>query len=559
MDPKEEEIPYAFAQLKPNNTDACKAFSKVVDAMINNPKQFEHHRKFIRYSPTQVLLHSVLNLPSTSSSVGTGTDTETEPTVGEDAKSENREQMIWQGSFHLSLDVAPFFPALGWRAGSGRWNKNPIASVDLLLSYLTPQDSVRGNHVIFGFNKNTGVLMLQPCHGGQHGIKLDAKSFAGPSNAQALLRPASVIQIGRLEYQLEFTMPVNHIMEKLFQKEKAKYFQERLHAPPPIEATSGTPSWNNMVIGPWTAISTVGRGSYGVVSAAIHWDGSVIAVKSFLRHNRQSDKSVMDEVATAKRLMIDIKRHDYREFVLHLQEVIFERRAPMYDLGPPEQVWMLYTPLARCTFSPDLIPQEGRAPARETRIALLEQVLKGLVCLHAQNWVHRDLKPTNLGVVSIDPPKAVILDLGTVYHVEGDEVVSGIRPQPGHIGTVMYLAPEMEFERYNERVDIWAFGLVVHEVMIGFHPWKMSVNPWHPQQNKRYANTMTYYSSHLGEWKQVASDTVENLLSRLLAWNPRERLSAAEALQHPFFNSGRACATFSAEIQTGQKREREGE
>lgn len=555
MDPKKDQSSSAFALLRPHNIDACKAFSKVVDTIIGQPKDFEHHRKFIRYSPTQVPLHSALDPPSTSSSVGTGTDTETEPTVGEDAKAD--EQMVWKGSYYLSLDVPPQFPPLGWRVGSGRWKADVTGLVDLLLSFGSPQDEVRGSHVWFNFNKTTGVFTLRPRHPGQQGIKLNAVYYAGQSQVLALIQPASLIQIGRLEYRFEFTPQVDRAMEKRFQEEKAKFFQVHLKAPPPIEATSVSPSWNNMVIGPWTATSTVGRGAFGVVSAAIHRDGSVIAVKSFLRHDRRTDKSVMDEVAMAERLMIDIKRHEYREFVLQLQEVIFERRASVYDSGPPEQVWMLYTPLARCTFSPDFIPQEGRAPARETRIALLEQVLKGLVCLHVRNWVHRDLKPTNLGVVSIDPPKAVILDLGAVYHVEGGELVSGIRPKPGRVGTVMYLAPEMEFERYNERVDIWAFGLVVHEVMKGFHPWKMSVNPWHPEQNKRFADTMTYYSSHQREWNEAAADTVENLLSRLLAWKPNERFSAAEALQHPFFNSGRARTTFSAEIQTGQKRERE--
>jgi len=557
MDPEENESSALFAQLTPHNIEACRAFSNVVDTILNHPTQFDHHRKFISYSPTQVPLHSVLDLPSTSSSAGTGTDTETEPTCGDNAKSQIEEQMVWKGSYPLSLDIPPQGPALGWRAGSGRWKGNATGSVDLLLSHNTPQDDVRGSHVSFTFDKDTGVLMLQPRHPGQSGIKLRSKYYAGQSNAQALIEPASVIQVGRLEYEFKYTIEAHSAVERRFQIRKVKYFQEKLNAPPPIEATSVTPSRNSMAIGAWTVPGTVGKGTYGVVSAAIHQNGTVIAVKSFLRYDRPTDRSVMNEMVIAETVMSNIKREDYREYILQLQQVIFQRGASKFDRGPPEQVWMLYTPLARCTFSPYCLSQRDDTISREARVALLEQVLKGVICLHAQNWVHRDLKPANLGVVSVEPPKAVILDLGLAHHIEASDIKVGIQPTPGQVGTVMYLAPEMELQPYNEKVDIWAFGLIALQLMTGFHPWKMAVNPWRPDTNVDYNHTLLYYHTHLRDWKRSAPDTVENLVSKLLEWDPKDRLSASEALQHPFFDTGHAKAPVSQEIETGKKRQRE--
>lgn len=556
MDPKENTTPFVFAQLTPYNIEACKAFSNVVETILSHRTQFEHHRKFISYSQTQVPLHSVLDLPS-GSSAGTGTDTDTELTLGRNAKSEANDQMVWTGSYPLSLDVPPQGPALGWRLGSGRWTKNATGAVDLLLSYNTPQDDVRGDHVWLSFNKNTGVLMLQPRHSGRNGIKLKAKYYAGLSNAQALIEPASVIQVGRLEYNFEYTVQAHSAADRSFQLDKTKFFRDYLDAPPPIAATSITPSWNSMAIGPWTIPGTVGKGSYGVVSAAINQNGTVVAVKSFLRYDRPTDRSVMNEIVTAETLMSNIKREDYREYILQLQEVIFQRGASKFDRGPAEQVWMLYTPLARCTFSPYCLSQRDNTISREARVALLEQVLKGLLCLHAQNWVHRDLKPANLGVVSIDPPKAVILDLGLAHHIEASEVKLGIQPMPGQVGTVMYLAPEMELQPYNEKVDIWAFGLIALQLMTGFHPWKMAVNPWRPDTNVDYNHTLLYYHTHLRDWKRTAPDTVENLVSKLLEWDPKDRLSAEQALQHPFFNTGPGNAPVSQEIETGKKRQRD--
>ena len=264
----------------------------------------------------------------------------------------------------------------------------------------------------------------------------------------------------------------------------------------------------------------------------------------------------MDELVTAEKLLTDIRRHDYREYILQLQEVIFQRGASKFDGGSPEHVWMLYTPLARCTFEAYLHPQQGRIPTTKACIALLEQVLKGLICLHAQNWVHRDLKPANIGVVGIEPPKAVILDLGQAYHIGASEAQLGIQPKPGQIGTVLYLAPEMEVQAYNERVDIWAFGLIALEAITGFRPWKMSVNPWRRDTNPHYEATMTYYNAYQRDWKRSGPDTVQNLVSILLELDPRRRLSAAQTLKHPFFNNGPATAAVSEEIEAGKKRQR---
>ena len=45
MDPQEN-TSSSFARLKPHNKEACKAFSNVVDKILNHPLQFEHYRKF---------------------------------------------------------------------------------------------------------------------------------------------------------------------------------------------------------------------------------------------------------------------------------------------------------------------------------------------------------------------------------------------------------------------------------------------------------------------------------------------------------------------------------
>jgi len=72
--------------------------------------------------------------------------------------------------------------------------------------------------------------------------------------------------------------------------------------------------------------------------------------------------------------------------------------------------------------------------------------------------VHRDIKPANLGIVSFEPPRAVILDLGSAKKIKPGEFT--IQPKAGSYGTISYLAPEIETEPYNQLVDIWSIGFV---------------------------------------------------------------------------------------------------
>ena len=109
----------------------------------------------------------------------------------------------------------------------------------------------------------------------------------------------------------------------------------------------------------------------------------------------------------------------------------------------------------------------------EAAIAFRTSLL-GVKVMHDGGWVHRDLKPANIGLIG-RPPRAVLLDVGVSRYIEPGR---SLLPNPGHFGTVGYLAPESELGKYDHAVDIWAMGIVLFQLTYNYHPWKFSKNPW---------------------------------------------------------------------------------
>lgn len=72
----------------------------------------------------------------------------------------------------------------------------------------------------------------------------------------------------------------------------------------------------------------------------------------------------------------------------------------------------------------------------------LRSALLGLKVMHDCGWLHRDLKPANIGLIG-RPCRSVLLDLSTSRRIQAGGL---LRPVPGTVGTINYLAPELELE-----------------------------------------------------------------------------------------------------------------
>lgn len=182
----------------------------------------------------------------------------------------------------------------------------------------------------------------------------------------------------------------------------------------------------------------------------------------------------------------------------------------------------------------------GRGPLPAAEVRRLAAALGGaLGRLHQTGYLHRDLKPTNVGFDAAETPKLLDLGLAHVADAAGATPAAGLLLSGGHrllghgeagggrilAGTPLYLPPEaFRGARPGPAIDLWALSVVLYECLTGEHPyWRNDVGD-------------TLQAIARGELAEPQVDVDEALLGRLrtaLDADPSRRPSSAtELLQH---------------------------
>ncbi|XP_067208836.1 calcium/calmodulin-dependent protein kinase type II alpha chain isoform X26 [Linepithema humile] len=155
----------------------------------------------------------------------------------------------------------------------------------------------------------------------------------------------------------------------------------------------------------------------------------------------------------------------------------------------------------------------------------IQQILESVHHCHHNGVVHRDLKPENLLLASKAKGAAVKLaDFGLAIEVQGEA-----QAWYGFAGTPGYLSPEvLKKEPYGKPVDIWACGVILYILLVGYPPF------WDEDQHRLYAQIKAgSYDYPSPEWDTVTPEA-KNLINQMLTVNPGKRITASEALKHPW-------------------------
>lgn len=156
---------------------------------------------------------------------------------------------------------------------------------------------------------------------------------------------------------------------------------------------------------------------------------------------------------------------------------------------------------------------------------IIYEVLSAVSCMHDNGIVHRDIKTENILFQTLDDDDSPIkiIDFGlSRIHFDNDE------PMSIFVGSAYYVAPEVLLKKYAKSCDVWSVGIIAYIMLSGTPPFNGNTDDdihasilrgvinWDPK-----------------DWTGISCEAID-FIRRLLQVDPRQRLTARQALQHPW-------------------------
>ncbi len=227
-------------------------------------------------------------------------------------------------------------------------------------------------------------------------------------------------------------------------------------------ASSPVPGIGEVIAGKYRIESTVGEGGMGVVLAARHLQlGQTVALKLLRPELADSADTVARFVREAKAAAVLESDHVVR----------------IYDVGTLESgAPFMVMELLRGVDLRTVLDQHAMIPV-DRAVEYLLQACSAIAAAHAAGIVHRDLKPSNLFLAkrSDGTPLIKVLDFGISKAL--DPVGNGnvdLTSTNAMVGSPKYMAPEQirDARRVDTRADLWALGVLLHEMLAGGPPFE---------------------------------------------------------------------------------------
>ncbi|KAL6186924.1 hypothetical protein ACLB2K_043042 [Fragaria x ananassa] len=286
----------------------------------------------------------------------------------------------------------------------------------------------------------------------------------------------------------------------------------------------------------------IGKGSYGVVASAVDTHtGEKVAIKKI--------NDVFEHVSDATRILREIKLLR----LLHHPDIVDIKHIML----PPcrrefKDIYVVFELMESdlhqvIRANDDLTPEHYQF--------FLYQLLRALKYIHTGNVFHRDLKPKN--ILANADCKLKICDFGLARPSFSDAPSTVFWTD--YVATRWYRAPELcgsFFSKYTPAIDIWSIGCIFAEMLTGkplfpgknvVHqldlitdllgtPSTESIARIRNEKARRYLSNMKKKKpTPLSQKMPNADPLALRLLERLLAFDPRDRISAEEALSDPYF------------------------
>ncbi|XP_057506200.1 calcium-dependent protein kinase 2-like [Actinidia eriantha] len=253
---------------------------------------------------------------------------------------------------------------------------------------------------------------------------------------------------------------------------------------------------------------TLGQGHFGTTFLCVEkGTGKEYACKSIAKRKLLTEDDV-DDVRREIEIMHHLSGH---------QNVISIKGA--YEDAEEVQVVM-----ELCTGGElfDRILNMGHYTERKAA-ELARTIVSVIETCHSLGVMHRDLKPENFLFVNEqeDSPLKTI-DFGLSVFFKPGEIFRDV------VGSPYYVAPEVLGKRYGPEADVWSAGVIIYILLCGVPPF------WAETEQEIFQNVLhgdLDFSSD--PWPNI-SESAKDLVRKMLVRDPRKRLTAHEALCHPW-------------------------
>lgn len=247
-------------------------------------------------------------------------------------------------------------------------------------------------------------------------------------------------------------------------------------------------------------VNQIGEGSFGrVYKARRKYTGRLVAIKMINKLGQSKDDLI-----------------SFRREIDLLKKVSHSNIMRMLSVFETDTDFCVVSELARGDLF-RVIDDEQTLPEKVLR-NVAAQLVSSLAHLHSLHIIHRDMKPQNILIAEHGALK--ICDFGFARALSNTTLVlTSIK------GTPLYMAPELVQEQpYDEKVDIWALGVILYELYYGKPPFFT---------NSIYKLIQMIVNSPI-TWPGDISSQFQSFLLEMLQKDPVRRISCKELLNHPF-------------------------
>ena len=261
-------------------------------------------------------------------------------------------------------------------------------------------------------------------------------------------------------------------------------------------------SYNNL-LKEYTLYEHLGAGAFGLVQKVKHKSsGQIRAMKIIKKSSRYSNKN-LKEIENLKLL-----NHPN---ILKLYEYYFDRKN-IYIITEYCEGGELF----------DKIKERNTYFSEKDAAKILKAVLQAVAYCHSMGVVHRDLKPENILLEGNDFEHIKLIDFGT------STIINKNKKFNERLGTAYYIAPEVLSKNYDEKCDLWSVGVIMYILLTGEPPFNGK------NDDEIIKNVKTHVINYDAKILRHVSIDGKDLLKKFLERNTKKRISASNALEHPW-------------------------